>query len=271
MRCRWIGPSSHFLRSYECTRHAHPLYRAKKEPILKNMKMIILAAAVITAIAMPLQALAQSAIEQAAARLLGDKFGIPVQQIFDLSRRSKQDVFELAPTYSIAKQSRHPANEVWRLREQGLGWGEIAHRLGMHPGTFNKMRKAGAFDREAIWGSIYRDRYGMSNADIDAIRRRGGSHGDILPSVIIATSSRMSPISVYDRYRKNGDWDRTAATYKVDLKNPGKSWGAKVKTSTGKEHCSNSARAKAHDAHDKVNSANGKGGGNGKGHGKGGG
>jgi hypothetical protein len=254
---------------------------------LKNMKMIILAGAVIAAIAMPFQALAQSAIEQAAARLLGDKFGIPVQQIFDLSRRSQQDVFELAPTYSFARQSRHPADEVWRLREQGLGWGEIAHRLGIHPGTFNKMRKAGAFDRDAIWSSIYRDRYGMSSADIAAIRKRGGSHRDLLPAAMIARSTRISPISVYDRYRKNGDWDRTAVTYRVDLKNSGKSWSPKVKSSTSKGHSSNSGQAKGHDVgHGKGNSSGhgnsgkgnsgkgkggGNGGGNGKGHGKGGG
>lgn len=38
-------------------------------------------------------------------------------------------------------------NEILLLRQQGLGWGQIAHKLGMHPSTLNKamrdIRKAG--------------------------------------------------------------------------------------------------------------------------------
>jgi hypothetical protein len=252
---------------------------------MKKMKMIVLAAAFLAAVAVPVSAKAQSVVDQIAATVLAEKFGIPVRDVFGVSRSSQLDVFDLPPLFSIARQTRRSTNDVWRLRNEGLGWGEIAHRLGMHPGTFNKLRKQGAFDRDTFWSSVYRDRYHVSNADLMAIQRRGGSQRDMLPAVIIARQSRISPLSVYDRYRKNGDWDKTAVSYKVNLHKNGKSSsGHSVNTMRSTDRHGSTKSSGGHmgsGSHTDVmhgkGSSKGKGGGSdkgqghGKGHGKGGG
>jgi len=202
---------------------------------MNHLKSVFLPAAIAAAIALPISASAQDGLKEIAAQLLGDKFGVPVEQILQLAGQSNEDVYELAPTYALSRQTRRPAREVYRLRNQGLGWGEVAHRLGMHPGTFNKMRNAGAFDRDRIWSSIYQNHYGTRASDIAAIRNRGGSQRDILPAILIARSKHARPTTVFDRYRKDRDWNRTASSYKVDFRHNRGGW-VPLKTSRGEDH-----------------------------------
>ncbi len=238
---------------------------------------MILATAMTAALGVPACATAQSTIEQIAAKLLGDKFGTTAQLILSLSRSSNQSVFDLAPAYSVSRQTRHPADEVMRLRRQGLGWGEIAHRLNMNPGTFNKLRTSGAFDRDLIWNSIYRNHYGMRDSDFTSIRRRGGSERDVLPAILIARSSRTSPLTVYNRYRQDGDWDRTSNAYQYDLriqrkrsvksvvKGHGHANGSENEKRLDERRGNSSSNRKDHGKGD----GEGHGNGHGKGHGKG--
>ncbi len=230
---------------------------------MKNFKTTILLTALLAGVGIPVSAPAQNMIQELAAKLLGDKFGIPIDQILSLSGSSHQDVYELAPVYSLSKQTHRPANEVWRLRQEGLGWGQVAHKLGMHPGTFNKMRNAGSFDRDRIWGSIYQNRYGASSTDIAAIRRRGGSNRDILPALVIARSSRTKPVSIYDRYRKDRDWNRVASTYKVDFHRGAR--GGPWNSPPGRWTEDHGSKGKGHAAM----KIHGAGKANGKGHGRG--
>lgn len=176
------------------------------------------ALAVAAALCLPSLARAQGSIEQIALRLLAERFGISTNQAIDFQRVSRLDVFEAAPVYSTSYYTHRPVNEVWRLRRQGLGWGQIAQRLGMNPGTFNKLRAQGAFDRDALWGSIIKRRYDARDADLAAVRRRGASARDLFCSFHIARETRREPVVIYRRYRSDRDWNRTAAVYKPDLR-----------------------------------------------------
>ena len=185
---------------------------------MKRTRFTFLIFAVLTLVAAPSVSRAQLPLEEIAVTLLADRFGVDPAQIVGFLDRSDLSVFEAAPYYSTSYYTDDPVDEVWRLREQGLGWGQVAQRLGMHPGTFNKLRKSGAFDRDEIWESIYEDRYGVRESDIDLIRRRGGSMRDVLPASIIARASRTSPVTVFQRFRTTRNWDRTANYYKTDLR-----------------------------------------------------
>lgn len=160
-----------------------------------------------------------SILERVAGELLSDRFGIDVADVLGIRRDRNQDVFDLGPTLSMSRYGGSSASEVQRLRASGLGWGEIAHRIGMHPGTFNKLRKQGYFDRDSFWDDVYRRRYGISQNEIDLIRKRGGREDDLLAAAIIGRSSGRKPVEVFDRYRQDKNWSTTSGRYKVDLKN----------------------------------------------------
>jgi hypothetical protein len=112
-------------------------------------------------------------IERIGAMILSGQLGLPQDEILRTSDRYDRSVYDLAPLYSIQRQTRRSSDEIWRLRQSGLGWGQIAQRLGMHPGTFNKMRVRGEFDNDWRWDDIMRDRYGWSDSQIRERRKRG--------------------------------------------------------------------------------------------------
>lgn len=189
---------------------------------MRPLRLSALALATLAALVIPAPTRAAGELETIALALLAQKFGIGQQQAQRLQTLTNRSVFETAPVYSTSHYTHRSVDEVWRLRQQGLGWGQVARRLGMSPGRFNKLRTSGAFDSDAIWTSICKERYGASGSDLAAIRRRGGSMRDALSASIIARASHRSPVVVYKRYQSDRDWGRTARTYKVDLRNHAK-------------------------------------------------
>jgi hypothetical protein len=55
----------------------------------------------------------------------------------------------------------------------------------MHPGTFNKMRKAGAFDG-GFWPWLVTDRYGLASKSWKAARERGLSAEEVLVAAVLS-------------------------------------------------------------------------------------
>ena len=212
---------------------------------MKLFRICLPALAVFGMAAMPVRSHAQLPVEEIALKLLGDRFGIAPEQISGFLGRSNVNVFDAAPYYSTSYHTERPVDEVWRLRQEGLGWGQIAHRLGMHPGTFNKLRKSGAFDRDEIWEDICEDRYGLRESEFNAIRRRGGTIRDALPAAIIARASHTRPLTVYQRYRSVRDWNRTAGLYKTDLRSHHKYARQNVKPAKAPRVQVSKARGKA--------------------------
>jgi hypothetical protein len=175
--------------------------------------------AILCAFGLPAMSPAQSDLELIAAQLLGDRLGIDWEDIWQIARSPQEDVWDMAPEYVMSEYGDEPYPTVHRMRESGLGWGEIAHRIGMHPGTFNKLRQQGYFDRDEFWDDVCSRRYGIPESELDAIRRRGARNPDVLSTVIICRSSGRKPSEVYDNYRKSRSWNTTAKMYHTSFSN----------------------------------------------------
>lgn len=156
-----------------------------------------------------------SILEEIAAQILGERFGLDTVDIFRVQEQTDEEIWDLGPTLTMSRYGNSTAYEVDRMRDSGLGWGEIAKRIGMHPGTFNKLRNQGYFDRDEFWDDVIHRRYDVDESELDWVRRNGGDQDDVLCSAIIAHSSRKRPTDVYRRYRSTKSWDETAKVYNV--------------------------------------------------------
>jgi hypothetical protein len=155
-------------------------------------------------------------LQKVAVQVLADKFKIDLNQLEVLRTRSKESAADLAP-YAAGAYHFRSTDRVWALRRQGLGWGQVAHKLGMHPGTFNKLRNSGAFDKGRIWGDVFKGRYGAREQDLVVLRRRTPRLEEILGAVIVAKATGKSPQEVYDRYEDLKSWPGTAKAFGVDM------------------------------------------------------
>lgn len=89
----------------------------------------------------------------------------------------------------VANQCGRRVEDVHALRRKGLGWGQVAQRLGMHPGTFNKMRQAGAFDQGGFWPWLATSHYRYETNPWEHGRREGFASGDIFVSAVLGRGS----------------------------------------------------------------------------------
>lgn len=168
-------------------------------------------------IAMSTAASADNLLERIATALLADKFGIDTRQVVNLQQQTNLSVYELAPVYEGAHYFKQQPSTVWRLRQQGLGWGQIAQRIGMQPGRFNKLRNQGAFDRDHFWTTTYRDRFSVPTQTIQVVRQRGGTLEDVLGSIVIGKLTNKSPQQVYEQYLVDRSWTTISNNYKAPL------------------------------------------------------
>jgi len=114
---------------------------------MRNSKVLCLAL-MAGLFAVPIPAKADSLLQKIAMAVLAEKFGINTSAVDLLRTKTNLPVYDLAPVYQGAHYFNRTPNQVWQLRQQGLGWGQIAQRVGMQPGEFNKLRNQGAFDRD---------------------------------------------------------------------------------------------------------------------------
>lgn len=170
--------------------------------------------------AMSLSGLAATAqgeniLERIAVAVLADKFGIDTREVIVLQQQTRLPVYELSPILEGAYYFKQRPATVWQLRQQGLGWGQIAQRVGMHPGQFNKLRKSGAFDRDRFWSTSYRERFGVPDTQVVIVRQRGGTLEDVLAAIIIGKLTKKSPQDVYSRYAVDRSWVTMASNQNV--------------------------------------------------------
>lgn len=212
------------------------------------------------AVCAPATARAQSLLEKILTTVVADRFGIDTSEILAIRKESSPSWDDLGGIVSGSYHMNAQAREVARLRKQGLGWGQIAHKMGIHPGTFNKMRNAGAFDGAKSWNGALSQRFGTKESDIEVVRRSGAKLQDVLASVVIGKIAGKSPQSVYDAYKTTKDWSRVETKFGADLDDWKKvAVAPKKPSSTGDE------------APAAPGKSGGKGNGKGKGKGKGGG
>ena len=236
-----------------------------------NKKLLCLALATgLLSAATP--ARADSLLEKIAMVVLADKFGIDTNQVSVFREETNLSVYQLAPMYEGAYYFKRSPSTVWQLRNQGLGWGEIANRVGMHPGTFNKLRKQGAFDRDRFWTTSYQDRFAVPTQRIEVIRKAGGTLEDVLGAIIVGKLTKTDPSQVYDQFQTQRSWSTITNSNNVRFED-WRTVSAPVRTRFVIVDSSKSKWQSGHEDRDhKVtkSKSNGKDKGKGKGHAKGG-
>ncbi len=165
--------------------------------------------------AMPVVAKADTLLEKIATTVIADYFGIDTREVIYVREQSGRSVYDMAPIYEGAYYFKRSPQTIYQLRNEGLGWGQIAQRCGMHPGTFNKLRKEGKFDRDRFWTTAYSQRFGTTPDRIDVIRKRGGTLEDVLGAVVIGKLTNRDPGTVYDRYQTDRSWSKVSGAYDV--------------------------------------------------------
>ncbi|HSI74082.1 MAG TPA: hypothetical protein VK934_12970 [Fimbriimonas sp.] len=182
----------------------------------KTLGFTVVAAA---SIAAPSTAAAQfdmKTLETVAAMLLADKLGIDASSILQATLGQKASVYDMAPAFVMQRAApRTTATSIWDLRRQGMGWGEIAHKIGMQPGEFNKLRNSGQLDSNVIWRSRYENRFGLTSAQMDDLRKKGLTWREIGTATLIARESGTNVYDVAHRYVGTRSWDRVAAQYGI--------------------------------------------------------
>lgn len=201
---------------------------------------------------------ADALLDRIASEILASKFGVSVTEITRLQKMSGLSIDGIAPVLSASSCGNTTPERVWALRRQGLGWGEIADRIGMHPGTFNKLRAAGAFDSPSIWNNALRLRFEVSGREIQAAQRRGATPQDMIGAILIGKATGRSMQAVLDEHEDVRDWESIRSKHGVDF---GK-WQSFAKKPSPK--ASSAGKSQAKDAKAKSKSKS-KGGNRGKG------
>ncbi len=227
---------------------------------------------------------AETLLERIATSVLADKFGIDTREINIFQQQTRQPVYDLAPYYEGSHYFNRDPRTVWKLRQSGMGWGQIAQKVGMQPGAFNKLRNSGAFDRDRFWTDTYSNRFNVPADRVLLMRKSGGSLEDVLGAIVIGKLSKQDPRTVYDQFKTQKSWTSVASKYQVkltdwrrvsspvrdrytitsaDTKSTGKGKPKTSQTSKGKSGDKDKGKGKSD------STAKGKGNGQGKGKGKG--
>ena len=142
---------------------------------------------------------------------LARDFGISDSNIFDLRNRYGYRNDDMINALYVNKYGRTNWDDIHRMRQSGMGWGQIAHQIGMHPGQFNKMRKDQRWksDRDMA-DDLWRDRFnkkGSRSSDVDWARNQGFSYRDAYVADQIARANNSRFPTVLNRYRQSRSWD----------------------------------------------------------------
>lgn len=141
---------------------------------------------------------------------LARDFGVDDSLVFDMRNRYGYNDDDLLTALTLQRYGRRDRDDIYRMRRSGMGWGEIAHSIGMHPGDFNKARKNGKFgsDRD-VFGDIWRDRLNQRKApssDIDWALSQGIKYRDAYIADQIARARNFSLRGLLDNFRRYRNW-----------------------------------------------------------------
>lgn len=146
-----------------------------------------------------------SATEAAAAVLIADALKLDATFVISTGRNTGAPLVALGPAFVLSRECGRPVGDIWRLRRQGKGWGVIAKEMGMHPGTFNKMRRNGDFDRNA-WVVLAEKRYSYRDDDFRGLEKQGLGRGDVITAVVISGGDRSKMKSAVSDYKRDKSW-----------------------------------------------------------------
>ena len=173
---------------------------------------------------MPMKASAQfdrGTLETVAGMLLAEKLGIDPQIISGLLGGSgglggDSSLFDLAPALALQRQApSRSIDSIVGLRNQGLGWGAVANRIGVPPSTYGRLHSSGQLDNNSLWRDTVEDELHLSSSTVSRLRSMGFSWRDIVSTTLISRESGRPLSEVANRYRSDRDWSRVANRYGV--------------------------------------------------------
>ncbi len=158
--------------------------------------------------------------EAIAALLLARVLDLDATFIIQTRKETATPVFVLGPAFVIAKASKRDIKEILSARGKGHGWGLIAHRLGVHPGVFNRSRIA--LDKlsdddliASVWLSVLTRTFPFSQDTLVRLQQQGLSWGDMVTVLQIAAGANTSPEQVLAHWRKERDWAKVREHFGV--------------------------------------------------------
>lgn len=150
-----------------------------------------------------------------ATRILARYYDVPVTKVEPLYPRYGFD--KTAMLLALSRESGHSIASIDRDRSRGIGWGQVAHRLGVHPGTFNQQRVwAKKHDQTVAAGygdSVLARYYGMTPATIRDYRARGYDFGHTLIGLNVHQLSGKSFDEVLKARARQSSWDATTKEF----------------------------------------------------------
>jgi hypothetical protein len=175
---------------------------------------------------------------------------------------------DIAVILHLHRSSGRPIGTIERLRRRGEGWGQIAHRLGVPPGTFNQRRVWDKkHDRQVaddyLWWVIG-GYYGVPNSKVAPLRAKGYPAAEVVMAFNVAGHARRPVMDVIAYRAGKHSWTGVSGHFGVGP--------AKVKRAAPPKRHHSAVRApkgpKAAGPPKKAPPAKGKGQGKGKGKGK---
>ena len=173
-------------------------------------------------------------LQAAAVAIIADHFGLDVDLVVKVKRAGKVTTEDLVLLFALLYLAgSDDADFAVGLRGKGHGWGEIAHRLGIHPSTFNKLRKrvlgpAGALKR-GKWQSdedfkrglfiiVLSDRFGVEATLMREKVEEGNSLNDLLLALALAQRVEEEWTELLEGKKEDGrSWLTIANELEVDL------------------------------------------------------
>lgn len=150
---------------------------------------------------------------------LARDFGLHDSVIFDMRNRYGYNDNDMLTALTLQRYGRRDRDDIYAMRRKGMGWGQIAHAIGMHPGDFNKARKSGKFgsDRDVyddMWSNRF-DRKGRSSGDVGWARGKGVSYRDAYIADQIARARGSNFKDLVTTFHRAPNWTSVSRAVKA--------------------------------------------------------
>jgi len=142
-------------------------------------------------------------------------FNLDPSVVLDTRSRFGMHDDDLISALYFRRNSRLSIDDIYRMRDSGMGWGEIAKEIGMHPGEFNKMRKGwGKMRDRDIAEGLWRDQLSRrSKSDLDWARKRDLSWRDIYVADKASRDRNRKFRDIVNGYERDNDWGRVGGAF----------------------------------------------------------
>jgi hypothetical protein len=135
-----------------------------------------------------------SPLEAAAAIVIGDALGINVESLVQTQRTTNTSFGTLGPAMVISRDTGQSLDYVLQNKPKGEGWGNVAKRLGMHPGAFNKMRAKGGTFENQVWMNMLHSKYQFPESEYSRVKRQGLTDLETVLAVV-KSEGRRDPLN----------------------------------------------------------------------------